>query len=58
MLIGSIAAGSWLGLLVPIGLVAVAIAWLRGDRLGLIVVGAAYLLWNLYIVIWVMIRAG
>jgi hypothetical protein len=58
MLIGSIAAGSWLALLVPIGLVAVAIAWLRGDRLGLTVVGAAYVLWNLYTVIWVMVHAG
>jgi hypothetical protein len=58
MLIGSIAAGSWLALLVPIGLVAVAIAWLRGDRLGLIVVGAAYFLWSLSTVIWVMTHAG
>jgi len=58
MLIGAIAAGSWLALLVPIGLVTVAIAWLRGDRLGLIVVVAAYFLWNLYTVIWVMVHAG
>jgi hypothetical protein len=58
ILIGSIAAGSWLALLVPIGLVAVAVAWLRGDRLGLLVVAGVYFLWNLYTVVWVMIHAG
>jgi hypothetical protein len=59
MLVGAIStSSSWLALLVPVGLVAVAIAWLKGDRLGLLLVGAVYFVWNVYTVIWVMIHAG
>ena len=58
MVAGALAAGSWLALLAPIGLVVVSVAWLKGDRLGLLVVGAVYFVWTVAAVVQVMMKAG
>jgi hypothetical protein len=55
---GVVAAGTWLALLAPVGLVIVAIAWLKGDRLGLLVVGVVYFVWYVSTAVWVMLKAG
>jgi hypothetical protein len=55
---GVVAAGTWLALLVPVGLVVIAIAWLKGDRLGLLAVGVVYFAWYVSTVVWVMLKAG
>jgi fatty acid desaturase len=55
---GLLAAGSWLALLAPVGLVTVAVAWLKGDRLGLLAVGVVYFVWYASTVVWVMLKAG
>jgi hypothetical protein len=55
---GVIAAGSWLALLAPVGLVIVSVAWLKGDRLGLLAVGVVYFVWYVATVVWVMLKAG
>lgn len=58
LLAGLLAAGSWLALLAPVGLVIVAVAWLKGDRLGLLAVGLVYFIWYVSTVVWVMLKAG
>jgi hypothetical protein len=45
-------------LLAPVGLVIVSVAWLKGDRLGLLAVGAVYFVWYVATVVWVMLKAG
>ena len=55
---GAVAAGTWLALLVSVGLVIIAIAWLKGDRLGLLAVGVVYFAWYVSTVVWVMLKAG
>jgi hypothetical protein len=58
IVVGFLAAGSWLALLAPVGLVIVAIAWLKGDKLGLTVVGVLSFVWYAWTVVWVMLKAG
>ena len=53
-----LAAGTWLALLVPVGLVIIAIAGLKGDRLGLLAVGVAYFAWYVSTAVRVMLEAG
>ena len=55
---GFLAAGTWLALLVPVGLVIIAIAGLKGDRLGLLAVGVVYFAWYVSTAVWVMLEAG
>jgi len=55
---GFLAAGTWLALLAPVGLVIIAIAALKGDRLGLLAVGVAYFAWYVSTAVWVMLEAG